>query len=148
MVVPYAPPRGKAAVAWLVPWVGVIVMLFVCPPLEDGIGFSRSSAIALIVGVPLGLIWYRLYPRALARRLVALLILLGLWVLIVGFADQLDSELPGSVVFTFLGIVVGLAVLEVRASRRQSSTSTETRTCSTLQDEPLCKVCCRSTLTS
>ena len=45
--------------------------------LEDGIGFSRSSAIALLVGVPLGVWWYHLYPRALARRLVALLALLS-----------------------------------------------------------------------
>jgi hypothetical protein len=119
------PPRGKAALAWLVPWVGIAVMWAVSSALEDGIGFARSSAIALLVGVLLGVWWYLLYPRALARRLVWPLALIGLWVLIIGLFDQLDAELFGSVVFTPLGIVIGLAFAELRASGRRSSFAAE-----------------------
>ena len=116
------PPRGKAAVVWLLPWVGIALMWWaVCPALEDSIGFVRSSAIAFLVGVLLGVCWYLLYPRALARRVAGPLVLISVWVLLSGVVGEFVPDLSGSVLFTFLGMLAGLAFAEVPALRRRPS---------------------------
>ena len=114
------PPRGKAAVSWLVPWAGIVLMWWlVCPALEDSIGFVRSSAIAFLVGLLLAVCWNLLYPRPLARRLAGPLVVITVWVLVSGIVGEFVPDLSGSVLYTFLGILVGLALAEVRVLRRR-----------------------------
>jgi hypothetical protein len=109
-----------------VTWVGVALMWWASSALEDGIGFARSSAIAVLVGLLLGVCWYLLYPRPLARRLVGPLVVVLVWVVVSGIVGEFVPDLSGSVLFTFLGILAGLALAELRATRRRSSTAAET----------------------
>lgn len=123
MDIGFGPPRGKAAVAWLLPWLGTAAMWAVSSALEDGVGFVRSCAIAFLVGALLGVGWYLIYPRPLARRLVAPLALTSVWVLVSGIVGEFVPDLSGSVLYTPLGIITGLAFTELRSSRRQSPTA-------------------------
>ena len=115
------PPRGRAALAWLVPWVGTALLWIFADELEDAVGFELWSSLALLVGVLLGVCWYLLYPRPLARRVVAPVVVISVVALISGIVGEFASALSGSVLFVLFGMLTGLTVTELLRSRRRSS---------------------------
>ena len=96
-------------------------------PVRDLLGDGRATASYFYLGMVLGWLWYRLYPRTLAERLAALALLMSILFLIPLGGGSVEGGLVSPSDVIGFGAVAGLVLTERwKAEARTAFTSRQT----------------------
>lgn len=96
-------------------------------PARDLLGDGRATALYFYLGAVLGWLWYRLYPRALAERLVGLALCTSILFLILLGGGSTEGGLVSPSDVIGFGVLAGLVLTERwRAEQPTALTSRDT----------------------